>query len=724
MLNQSVVRSIAVMTARLLLGLLVLFPGGAWAGGPRAYITNAFDNTVSVIDTASNTVVATVPVGTTPFGVAVNPAGTFVYVANFDSSTVSVIDTASNTVTATVPVEAGPEGVAVNPAGTFAYVTNSNSSTVSVINTASNTVTATVPVGPVPTGVAVNPAGTFVYVVNSNSDTVSVINTASNTVTATVPVEAEPIGVAVNPAGTFAYVANFASNTVSVIDTASNTVVATVQVGNRPLAFGQFIGGRTFSGGLRVLDPVPDLLSGATVSADTSVLATRGREVEGIAADGVTEIVLRIAATNVRDQFTLTIQDFTSADEVGALGNPGDTTFSASTLNVTAVQTSKGPMAFAIYRAPIDFPRAGGQDAGASSRTVSLQLQPQPNGTATNTKITILRPPVVLIHGLWSYPSTWNRFAPLFSSSGIDQRFFVQTANFSMPVAVTSSNPTYSNSVLRSARANALGFSFNASTVHSQVRNYIQNFKNGQNPAGIQAAAIQGDLVGHSMGGNITRTLPLVANFGSNDTFGQGVIHKAITIGTPHVGSPLAIDFLQNANTCVRNQFAGRGSIAFATATTAAGTVSGAIGDLQGDGTGGGLSAALQSLRQAGPLPIPTALIAAATTANNLNSLNCTFCVAELFRVRCRGNPLADNLTPQGWPTLFNNQPNDAIVPQSSELNLLSGFVVTGFIHTNSLTALDFTGPDELDPSSDIPNQVINLLNTPVTDAQFNPLTP
>ena len=44
-------------------------------------MANGLDN-VSVIDTATNTVVATVPVGSAPFGVAVNPAGTFAYVTN------------------------------------------------------------------------------------------------------------------------------------------------------------------------------------------------------------------------------------------------------------------------------------------------------------------------------------------------------------------------------------------------------------------------------------------------------------------------------------------------------------------------------------------------------------------------------------------------------------------------------------------------------------------
>jgi YVTN family beta-propeller protein len=40
------------------------------------------DNTVSVIDKASNTVVATVPVGIAPIAVAVTPDGKYVYVAN------------------------------------------------------------------------------------------------------------------------------------------------------------------------------------------------------------------------------------------------------------------------------------------------------------------------------------------------------------------------------------------------------------------------------------------------------------------------------------------------------------------------------------------------------------------------------------------------------------------------------------------------------------------
>jgi YVTN family beta-propeller protein len=67
-------------------------------------VTNTGSNTVSVLDTVTNTVAARVTVGVEPKGVAVTPDGQHAYVTNFGSNTVSVIATATNTVAATVPV--------------------------------------------------------------------------------------------------------------------------------------------------------------------------------------------------------------------------------------------------------------------------------------------------------------------------------------------------------------------------------------------------------------------------------------------------------------------------------------------------------------------------------------------------------------------------------------------------------------------------------------------
>jgi YVTN family beta-propeller protein len=54
-------------------------------------VTNSIGDSVSVINLATNTVSATIGVGSLPYGVAVNPAGTFAYVTNSNSNSVSVI---------------------------------------------------------------------------------------------------------------------------------------------------------------------------------------------------------------------------------------------------------------------------------------------------------------------------------------------------------------------------------------------------------------------------------------------------------------------------------------------------------------------------------------------------------------------------------------------------------------------------------------------------------
>jgi YVTN family beta-propeller protein len=98
-------------------------------------------------------------------GLAVTPDSSKVYVVTTNrqdgTSTVSVIDTATNTVSATIPVSSGASGVAVTPDSTKAYVVGSAAT--SVIDTATNTVVAVLPVGGYVSGVFIQPrfAGTI-----------------------------------------------------------------------------------------------------------------------------------------------------------------------------------------------------------------------------------------------------------------------------------------------------------------------------------------------------------------------------------------------------------------------------------------------------------------------------------------------------------------------------------------------------------------------------------
>ncbi|MBL0119840.1 MAG: hypothetical protein IPP89_12860 [Saprospiraceae bacterium] len=81
------------------------------------YVTKVGSDNVSVINTATNTVVATIGVGIYPYGVSTNPDGSRVYVANAVSGNVSVINTATNTVVATIGVGNYPYGVSTSPDG-------------------------------------------------------------------------------------------------------------------------------------------------------------------------------------------------------------------------------------------------------------------------------------------------------------------------------------------------------------------------------------------------------------------------------------------------------------------------------------------------------------------------------------------------------------------------------------------------------------------------------
>ena len=200
---------------------------------PRAYIANHGDNTVSIIDTATNLVVGTIPVGRQPYGVAMDPEGAHVYVGNFYDGTVSIIATSTHDVV-TLPVTDAPTGIAVKLPGTRVYVAHRNDQLVSVIDTATNQVLTTVGVGAAPMGIAVHPAGTPAYVVNRGDDTMSVIDTNTNEVVATVPVGSNPTHVAVSPIGDQVYVTDNVGARVTVVNASTLDVTGTISVGAYP----------------------------------------------------------------------------------------------------------------------------------------------------------------------------------------------------------------------------------------------------------------------------------------------------------------------------------------------------------------------------------------------------------------------------------------------------------------------------------------------------------
>lgn len=98
--------------------------------GKTAFVSNRGANTVSVIDTSGDTLVALIPGFQSPTGITVSPDGTKVFVANSGDDSVMVMDAATKTVIpipVVVPGEiaSGPMGIAISPDGSHAYVADS-----------------------------------------------------------------------------------------------------------------------------------------------------------------------------------------------------------------------------------------------------------------------------------------------------------------------------------------------------------------------------------------------------------------------------------------------------------------------------------------------------------------------------------------------------------------------------------------------------------------------
>ena len=225
---------------------LMLIAATAAVAAPFAYISNFGSGTVSVIDAGSAAscagtgqvppppcVVATVPVGAFPGGVAVNPAGTLVYVANQDDGTVSVIRTSDNTVVGgPIPVGVQPWGVAVSADNSLVYVGLGNGAVAVIEANNGNNVSQIPNVGGLLNGIL--SVGSRVYVSDATAGQVVVLQGTSVIARVDIgsPPNSLPMGLVANLTGTRVYVVDLFLDPmsldsvleVSAIDTTSNPI--------------------------------------------------------------------------------------------------------------------------------------------------------------------------------------------------------------------------------------------------------------------------------------------------------------------------------------------------------------------------------------------------------------------------------------------------------------------------------------------------------------------
>lgn len=189
---------------------------------------------ISIIDTASNKRVGTIPIAGKLAGIAITPNNKQAWVSVYSDNKVELFDVVSRSLLRSIPVGQRPTGIAITPDNAQVWVCNSSDKTVSVIDIASKTVSATIHVGTNPFAIAITPDNRQAWVCNAADNTVSIIDIVSKAVSDTLSVGTNPAAIAITPDNTQAWVCNAADNTVSIIDIASKSVSATILVGTYP----------------------------------------------------------------------------------------------------------------------------------------------------------------------------------------------------------------------------------------------------------------------------------------------------------------------------------------------------------------------------------------------------------------------------------------------------------------------------------------------------------
>jgi pimeloyl-ACP methyl ester carboxylesterase len=235
-------------------------------------------------------------------------------------------------------------------------------------------------------------------------------------------------------------------------------------------------------------------LNSPDMSTDPKRLSICGQPAQGVAADGVTQLLMRMVSG----------LGGTACYDITSSGPPDQGTISTA---VTATQTVGSlNYGFSFYQAPDGF------NATSANRMVRVQFTFTPDiGNGNTSKFTvplkIVRPPLLLVHGLWASRKGW----PSFWTRKPEDSYITYLADY---------EPTHDASF---------------TTNWPKVQSFIFTTLEMARMAGY--AATQADVVAHSMGGILTRFYAASKQYIRPDNFNKGDIHRFITLDTPHGGS-------------------------------------------------------------------------------------------------------------------------------------------------------------------------------------------
>jgi len=230
----------------------------AMPSGELVYVTNEDSQDLSVIDIRTDSVVATIPVGTRPRGVRVSRDGKTVFVAlsgspkcpptmpdeeceklTADKSKdgIAVVDVASRKTVRVLPGGSDPEAFDISQDGSTLFVSNEDADSASIVDIRSGKIRTTLPVGKEPEGVRLHPDGEVVYVTGETDHDLTLIDTRTDKVIGRIGVGKRPRDLAFTPDGSRAYVTSEIDGTVWVIDVPARKASKVIELpqGSRPM---------------------------------------------------------------------------------------------------------------------------------------------------------------------------------------------------------------------------------------------------------------------------------------------------------------------------------------------------------------------------------------------------------------------------------------------------------------------------------------------------------
>lgn len=226
--------------SKLLTLIMLKSPGEDWLltrTGEKLYVTLPLIDKVALINTRSWVVQSYIDVGAKPMRIAIQPDQQYVWVANDGNKSeggVTVIETATSKVVATIPTGAGQHDIVISNDNRFAFVSNSETGTVSIIDIRKLEKLSDVKVGPQPMALAASELSKAVYVGSQGDGIITVIDEQKHQVLTRMKTKPGARSIRFAPGGRYGFVLNTTQSAVHIFDAASNRMLHEVNIVKSP----------------------------------------------------------------------------------------------------------------------------------------------------------------------------------------------------------------------------------------------------------------------------------------------------------------------------------------------------------------------------------------------------------------------------------------------------------------------------------------------------------